>query len=200
MAKDHSFKSTKNMNDDEELGALQYSAFESKLQTVRIGMNEKNFRWTYMQIERLHATMWALVPLSFGAYEKDKKEAFESMLIQAKDIFTKTTNSFGAAAEKSCKLSSMDKDDMYMKIDNVCPYCGKETDRCGNPLEPDHKPVPGNISVCVDCYNASRLDENMKLTKIDMDNVALEEAREIHKAQVFLLEQKENFERMKGKG
>lgn len=66
--------------------------------------------------------------------------------------------------------------DGSMKIDARCPACGDRHTAARNALDEDHRPAPGDWTVCFHCANALRFTDNFH-TRIPSD----EEIAELRK-------------------
>jgi hypothetical protein len=49
--------------------------------------------------------------------------------------------------------------------ESTCPWCGEKLDGAAS-LE-DQTPKPGDITICVECLNVSKFDQDLHLLKIE---------------------------------
>lgn len=55
-------------------------------------------------------------------------------------------------------------------LTNTCPHCGTVTDTVSDPTS-DRVPKPGNITICANCFEPSRFDEQMRTQKLDWNDL-----------------------------
>ena len=53
-----------------------------------------------------------------------------------------------------------------MNIRTVCPKCGYEINAHSPLTDPAVMPQPGNASICYDCYNLNKYDDNLQLVEL----------------------------------
>ncbi len=63
-------------------------------------------------------------------------------------------------------------------IENTCPFCGYFSD-CVSHLQQDALPKEGDVSFCIKCGEVSLFDKELKLGKINMDELPFETKEEI---------------------
>jgi hypothetical protein len=80
--------------------------------------------------------------------------------------------------------------DNGFRKDNYCPYCFVKLNAASAPEDLSYVPSPGDFSVCIQCHHALQFDDDMVLKKFDMNELDLEDAREIHKIQSILMSAK----------
>lgn len=73
-------------------------------------------------------------------------------------------------------------------IKNECPYCLYETDAASS-ITGDNKPVPGSVSICIDCGEAGIFDETLNLrimTEDDIEEIAEETMSKVRLAKMMI--------------
>lgn len=84
-------------------------------------------------------------------------------------------------------------DNGFRKPDK-CPHCEKKVDAATHLKDLKAAPRPGDLTVCIGCFKASRYDKNLKMEKFDVSTLDLQEARELHQLQVFLQQAKKRYD------
>ena len=63
-------------------------------------------------------------------------------------------------------------DTMYILGDDQCPYCGHIVDRVMvGPDTPDVRPLPGDVTVCIQCASPMIFGDNLKLRAPDAEEL-----------------------------
>lgn len=76
----------------------------------------------------------------------------------------------------------------FFRHDNVCPFCGHKLSGAASVLDKNVVPKTGDYTVCIECVEVSFFNKDMRLEKLDLYGISLEEARDINKTQ-FLIQQ-----------
>lgn len=66
---------------------------------------------------------------------------------------------------------------------NVCPACGNNLDASETLVDPETVPNPGDISMCIYCFDVARFDSDMRLHSLgveDIERLNIETLKELH--------------------
>lgn len=47
--------------------------------------------------------------------------------------------------------------------ESACPHCGKALDAATSTQDPGARPGPGDVSICIECTNWNKYNENLEL-------------------------------------
>lgn len=62
----------------------------------------------------------------------------------------------------------------FIKV-NHCPYCNHKATAAMRLEDEKEKPIPGALSICIECAKISVFNDDMNLDKFDMNTLDLED-------------------------